>query len=128
MTKPKRPADSIRPGRRRQMLAPVSIVLGVLFTLTTAAAQIIPSGRPSSKELLREELGTIVDQRRDRIAELQATGDRCHPPTAHELARLLVMDGQFSIARSFADDYERRCGEDPVVRHWGDAPIPRPRR
>jgi hypothetical protein len=46
--------------------------------------------------------------------------------TAHELARLLAMDGQWAGVRHYADDYEQRCGSDPVVKHWGYARSVRP--
>jgi hypothetical protein len=105
---------------------------GLGFTLITFAAVVaqLPSGPPPSpRQLMKDELAEIAQQRRARIAELQATapGERCHPPSAHELARLLVMDGQGPAARRFADAYEQRCGDDPVVRKWGDAPRPRHR-
>lgn len=63
-----------------------------------------------------------------RLAELRAIDARCHAATAHELVRLLAMDGQGDAARVFADTYETGCGADPVVRHWGDAPHPRATR
>src|SRR5262247_4148776 len=129
-----RPALQARPSTRARLSirargqwpAIAGAVVVVLFTFGAAAAN-LPSGPPpSARQLMREELDEIVHQRRVRITELQAAapGERCHPPSAHELARLLVMDGQWPAARRFADDYERRCGEDPVVRKWGDAPRP----
>jgi hypothetical protein len=116
---------------RGQLPRIAAVVLGTMFTLTSAAAQLMPGGpRPAPRRAIDDELAAIVEQRRVRIAELQAAapGDRCHPAGAHELARLLVMDGQGPAARRFADGYERRCGEDPVVRKWGDAPRPTRRR
>ena len=112
---------------RGQLRVIAAIVLGVLFTLSAAAAQLVPGGaRPPARRPIDDELAAIVGQRRARIAELeqQAPGERCHPATAHELARLLVMDGRWPDVRRFADDYERRCGEDQVVRTWGNAPRP----
>lgn len=104
------------------MLPIVLIVVFVLFTLGNAVATILPTHRPTTEQLRRDELRMIVEQRRARIIEIRAVGDHCQPPLGHELVRLLVMDGQ--DARSYADDYERRCGEDIVIRHWGDAPRP----
>jgi hypothetical protein len=98
----------------------------ILFTFGAVIAQ-LPRGRPpSARQLMHDELADIAQQRRARIAELQATApsERCHPPSAHELARLLVMDGQGPAARQLADDYEQRCGDDPIVHKWGDAPRP----
>lgn len=103
----------------------IGVGLVVLMTLGNAAANMLPVQRPSAAEVRREEQRAIVEQRRARIGELRRAGDRCQPAAAHELARLLVMDGRFADARGYADDYEQRCGADPVVRHWGDAPSPR---
>lgn len=103
------------------------VALGLLFTMSTAAASLMPGrGRPSPRQQMNDELAAIVDERVARIAELQAAAPiaRCHPASAHELARLLVMDGRWPEVRRFADEYEQRCGEDPVVRKWGDAPRP----
>ena len=108
-----------------------AIALGVMFTLTSAAAQLMPGGpRAPGRRPIDDELAAIVGERKARIAQLehQAPGERCHPAGAHELARLLVMDGRWTDVRRFADGYERRCGEDPVVRTWGNAPEPRARR
>jgi hypothetical protein len=105
-----------------------AITLGVLFTLSSAAAQLLPGrGRLPERRPIDDELAVIVGERKARIAELeqQAPGERCHPAGAHELARLLVMDGRWADVRRFAADYEQRCGEDPVVRTWGNAPEPR---
>lgn len=44
------------------------------------------------------------------------------PPVAHELARLLAMDGQWHDAHDYAERYELRCGGDLIVRSWGNAP------
>lgn len=116
---------------RGQLPAIAAVAIGTLFTLTSAAAQLLPGGpRPPARRPIDDELAAIAEARRDRIAELAAgaPGERCHPASAHELARLLVMDGQGPAARRFADAYELRCGEDPIVRKWGDAPRPTLRR
>lgn len=113
---------------RGQLLPFVGIGLIALMTLANAAANMLPVHRTSAAELRREEQRTLVEQRRVRIAALRASGERCVPATAHELARLLVLDGQWGEARGFAEGYERTCGEDPVVHHWGNAPRPRSAR
>jgi hypothetical protein len=123
------PAPSLR--ARGQLRAIAGAVLVTMFTLGGAAAQLLPGPRlPTPRQVMADELAAIAQQRRVRIAELQdgAPADRCHPPSARELARLLVMDGQGPDARRFADTYEQRCGEDPIVRKWRDAPDPRRRR
>lgn len=112
---------------RGQWRAIAGIVLGTLFTLSSAAAQLMPGrARPEPRRPIDDELAAIVQERRDRIAELEAGAPsrRCHPASAHELARLLVMEGQWPEAQRFANDYEARCGDDPIVRKWGDAPRP----
>ena len=43
---------------------------------------------------------------------------------AHDLIKLLVLDGRTSDARDFGTDYIQRCGEDSVVEHWAHAPPP----
>jgi 1-acyl-sn-glycerol-3-phosphate acyltransferase len=132
MTTPSKPTTPTKPRPTRirlrargQILPVVIVVLVTAFTLGSAGANLIPGpARPTLAEQQRDELASIVVQRRDRIAELRATGDRCQPASAHELARLLVMDGQWQSVRAYADDYELRCGGDPVVRNWGNAPRP----
>jgi hypothetical protein len=103
------------------------VVTVVMFTLASAAANLIPVHRLTTAQLRAAELETVVEHRRTRIAELRAVGDGCAPAHAHDLARLLVLDGQWMEVREFANRYEQRCGIDPVVRHWGDAPRPRTR-
>lgn len=117
--------SSVRP--RGQLLPVLGIVLLVLFTLGSAGANLITRHRPTEAELRAEEQQTIMEQRRIRIAQLAATGSACHAANAHELARLLVMDGQWDAVHQFGMQYEQRCGEDPVVRHWSQAPRPRSR-
>ncbi len=113
---------------RGQLLPVIGIVLLVLFTLGTAGANLLTRHRPTEAELRAAEEQTIIEQRRARIAKLQARAGDCHAGNAHELARLLVMDGQWDAARAFGGGYEQRCGDDPVVRHWIDAPRPRAHR
>ena len=115
--------------RQRGQLLPIGVVvIVVVFTMANAAANMLPVHRPTAAELRTEERRGIVADRRARIAELQRTGDRCQPAIAHELVRALVLDGAVSEAHRYANDYEQRCGADPVVRGWGDAPRPRPTR
>jgi hypothetical protein len=97
------------------------IMFMVLLTFGNAAANMIPFHIPTPRELQRAEQDEIAAARRARIAELRAEGDRCRPQVARELARALVYDGQ--SARAYADDHERRCGADPIVRRWANAPV-----
>ncbi|MBL0215859.1 MAG: hypothetical protein IPQ07_18510 [Myxococcales bacterium] len=113
---------------RGQLLPLVGVVALVLFTLGNAAANLIPVHRPTAADLRAEEQRDLVEQRRVRLAVLRSGGTACDAAHAHELARLLVMDGQFAEVRAFGASYEQRCGDDPVVRHWSLAPAPRARR
>src|SRR4051812_26292743 len=98
---------------KRQVLPIAGVVLIVLMTFANAAANMIPTKRPSAAELRAEDQRDLIADRKARIAALEATPDGCRPASAHELARLLVMDGRFTAARSYADAYEQRCGGDP---------------
>ena len=117
------PPTSLR--ARIPILPALGIALIVLMTLGNAAANMLPVHRASTQELRAAEQQDIVAQRRARIAALRNAGGRCVPATAHELARLLVMDGRWSEVRGYAFGYELACGADPVVHHWGNAPEPR---
>jgi hypothetical protein len=113
---------------RGQLLPILGIVVLVLFTLGNAAANLIPVHRPTLAEQREDERREYVEQWELRIAELRGTTGACHPAGAHELAKLLVMAGRWDEVRAFAGGYEQRCGADPVVHHWGEAPRPRSAR
>ena len=113
--------ESVR--QRIPWFSVAALVFVVLLTLGNAAANMIPFHRPTTRELQQQEQRDVAEARRARIATLLAMGDRCRPVIAHELARALVFDGR--SAKAYADDYERRCGADPIVRRWGDARAPR---
>ncbi len=108
--------------QRTPWLSLVGILLVVLLTLGNAAANMMPQHIPTARELQRAEQAELIAARRDRIAALLAEGDRCRVAIARELARALVFDGR--SARAYADDYERRCGEDPIVQRWGNVTPP----
>ncbi len=99
----------------------VAVSLLVLLTFASAGANAIPIHRPSAAVLRAAEQRALIIERRVRIAELVAQGDRCTPAIAHELARALVYDGR--SARAYADDYESRCGADLEIERWRDAPV-----
>ncbi len=114
--------DDIETIRKRgQVLPMVTAVLVVLFTLANAAANMLPTHHVTHAEVRHDEERVLIEQRRERIAALLALGAHCAPVVAHELVRDLVLDGR--SARAYAATYEQRCGEDPVMRHWGDAPV-----
>jgi hypothetical protein len=130
MTQSKTPADSkasAAPKVRQRIPWPslVGILLVVLLTLGNAAANMMPHHIPTARELQRAEQNATIAARKQRIASLLAEGDRCRAWIARELARALVFDGRSALA--YADDYERRCGEDAIVRRWGKVRPPRPR-
>lgn len=103
------------------------ILVIVLSTIGGAAANMIPSHLPTAAELRAEEQAEIFEARRVRVTALIAAGDHCRADVAREIARGLVYDGRSAHALTYANDYERRCGEDPVVRGWAEAMLPTPR-
>jgi hypothetical protein len=101
----------------------IGIVFLALLTLGNAAANMVPFHVPTAFELQQREQHAIADEHRLRLDALMAEGDQCRPHIAHEIAKGLVYVGR--SARDYAADYQRRCGNDPVVERWGNAPLPR---
>lgn len=116
-------ADSDSPSVRSPIpwLRLACVLLVMLMTFANAALNMLPMHLPTAQEARHAEQDQMVVARRARLAKLLSEGDGCHPAIAHELAKALVFDGQ--SARDYAADYERRCGEDPVIEHWAAAPI-----
>jgi hypothetical protein len=108
---------------RTPWLSLVGIVLLVGLTLGNAAANMIPFHVPTAHELQQQEQREIADARRVQLELLLAQGDQCRPHVAHDIVRGLVYVGR--SAREFAADYQQRCGVDPVIERWGNAPLPR---
>jgi hypothetical protein len=113
--------------RRGQIVPMVVVVFVMMFTLAGAAANVLSARHITDAELRAAALEPVIDQRRLRIATLRAVDADCNAPNARELVRLMVQDGQWSEARELAERYEQRCGTDPIVRRWHDAPRPHPR-
>jgi len=108
--------------QRIPWLSLAAILIVVLLTLGNAAANLLFRDHiPTARERQRIEQSDWIAARRTRIAALLAEGDRCRAPIARELARSLVYEGLSAV--SYADDYERRCGDDPIVRHWADVSL-----
>lgn len=105
-------------------LAVLLLAMGIMLSHVVTTL-LLPTRHPSHDARRRAEQEALIIERRVRLARLLAEGDGCHPSLAHELAKALVFDGQ--SARDYAADYERRCGEDPVIEHWAAAPIARTR-
>ncbi len=105
-------------------LALLLLIMGAMLS-QVVTTMMLPTRHPSHNARLEAERVALIAQRRLRLAKLLAEGDGCHPALAHELAKALVFDGQ--SARDYAADYQRRCGEDPVIAHWGSAPIAKAR-
>lgn len=103
-------------------LAVLLLAMGVMLS-RVVQTMLLPTRHPTLSDRQRAEQAQAIAARRARLAKLLADGDGCHPAIAHELAKALVFDGQ--SARDYAADYERRCGEDPVIEHWAAAPIPK---
>ena len=107
------------------------VTLFMLVTVGSAGLTVMMPGRhrPAPRDELRDELTLIVEGRRARIAELEATvGDRCDRIAAHERTMLLVMDARWDAAKAYAARYQARCGDDPDVRRWANAPVPQAQR
>jgi hypothetical protein len=122
--------DSLPKVRQRIPWISLSGILLIVFmTLGSAAANLLggaPAEDPAMREeQRREEMGKALEERRARVDEMLLAGDKCQPAVAHELARSLVYDGRSAVA--YADDYERRCGEDPIVRKWAEVSLKFPR-
>lgn len=114
--------------RRSNRAGVFGIVSFVALAIVTWFLSSIPEDKVDERELMRQELAQVAQQRKVKLQYLQlAVGERCDPPVAHEYVRLLVMDGQGPEAERFADVYLGRCGEDTVVENWANAPRPRPR-
>ena len=112
--------------RRRQRIGIAAVVAVTAFVIVGWLLAIVPEHRPSQRERMRDELTVVVQQRKLKIVSLQGeVGVRCDAPQqAHELMRLLVLDGRGLDASEFASGYVARCGDDPVVDHWAHAPRP----
>lgn len=109
--------------RRRVM---IGAALGALmFVLVGWILACEPERRLTRAETMRRELVGIQQERKVRIAFLQAgLGDSCMPRTARDLIRMMVFDGRRSDAQAFAASYTATCGDDPVVQNWARAPRP----
>jgi hypothetical protein len=111
--------------RRRQRFIIAATIATFLIAVLAFFASIVPEHKISRREQMRNELAEIAQQRKVKIDELRMTlGNRCEPAQAHELVKLLVLDGRTSDARDFGTDYVTRCCEDEVVEHWAHAPRP----
>lgn len=108
-------------GGQRIAFAGVAVVF--LLAVATWAASSIPEQRvdPRVEQRLqmRKELALVVDERKERIDQLELLiGGRCDRPHVLEYVKLLVKDGRFAHAFVYGEDYMARCGEDPEVRTW----------
>lgn len=110
---------------RRNRLIVGAFVVPFLIAAVGWTSMLVPRKRPDPRAVLRRELAEITWLRRMKIMELASSlGDRCELAQARELARELVMDGRGVEAGRFGASYTVRCGEDPVVVHWANAPLP----
>lgn len=117
------PLGNVR-GRSRAAFAAIAAALAVLL----AAWFLAQTGERtrSRAEMLQRDFAGIRQERKLRIAFLTAElGDRCLPQPAHELIRLLVLDGLREDAMDLADSYIELCGDDSVIENWARAPRPR---
>jgi hypothetical protein len=111
--------------RRNQRLAIGTVIAAFVFATLAWFIAIIPVHKPTRHEAMRRELAGIQTERKSRIDFLRAElGDRCLPNAAHDLVRLMVLDGRTTDAREFGVAYTARCGVDAVVDDWANAPRP----
>jgi hypothetical protein len=110
---------------RGQRIAVAGVLVAFFLAVAAWTSASVPDEQQDPQEDMRRELVGAVEERRARIAELGALiGQSCDRIRVHELMQLWVMDGQWQLARAFADYYEMHCGEDVVVRGWANAPRP----
>lgn len=119
---------NVRPRASLKVLLPfLALAFVLLFAFGNVAAAMFAPKAKTRAEIWEIERADIIEARRARIVELRAHVDHCEAANAHDLARLLVMDGRFDEVKFFAQGYQAKCGADPVVEHWGSAPRPRKR-
>jgi hypothetical protein len=115
----------LRNKRSNQRLVVGSVVTMFVLALAAWLIAIIPEHKPTRHETMRRELAGITHERKSRIDFLHAElGDRCMPAAAHDLVRLMVLDGRTSDAKEFGAAYITRCGADEIVEDWAKAPRP----
>ncbi len=115
----------IRLVSRRGRLAVASILAGLVAAVATWTYSTIPEPKRDPRAEMRRELAVVVDDRKARIDDLELLiGGRCDRLNVHEYVKLLAMDGRWQDARTFGADYQARCGEDPIVQKWANAPRP----
>jgi hypothetical protein len=111
--------------RRNQRLVVGMMLAAFVFAILAWFIAIIPVHKPNRHEVMRRELAGIKIERKSRIDFLRAElGDRCLSSAAHDLVRLMVLDGRTSDAREFGTAYTARCGDDAVIDDWAHAPRP----
>jgi hypothetical protein len=115
----------IRTKRTNHRLVVASVVTIVMLAFATWLIAMMPEHKPTRHETMRRELAGITHERKSRIDFLHAElGDRCMPEPAHDLVRLMVLDGRTSDAKEFGAAYVARCGADEIVEDWAKAPRP----
>lgn len=94
------------------------IVLVPVFTFKDAAVNLFAPRPPNREQRLKASIEEQVHLRRVRLTAVKLFGDHCDRELARENARLLAFDGQ--PVAGYADDFARRCGDDPIIRKWAD--------
>ncbi len=101
------------------------VVVALAMSLCAWFIGTLPVGKPTQHEAMRRELHAVSSARKSRIEFLRSElGDRCIPFAAHELVRLMVLDGRGADARELGEQYTAHCGTDEVVEDWANAPRP----
>ncbi len=113
------------PRTRKHQLAIGTVIVALAMSLCAWFIQTLPVHKPTQHESMRRELHAVSSARKSRIDFLQGElGDRCMPYAAHDLIRLMVLDGRTTDAREFGAQYTAHCGADAVVEDWARAPRP----
>jgi len=111
--------------RRNRHFVAVFAAAALVFTAVAWLMALSPARKPNRHEVMRRELAGLQHERHSRIDFLRAElGDRCLPTAAHDLIRLMVLDGRTADAREFGAAYTAHCGDDAIVDDWANAPRP----
>jgi hypothetical protein len=92
------------------------ILLVPVFTFKDAAVNLLAPRPPTREQRLQATFEEQVHLRRVRLTRLMMFGDHCDREIGRETARTLAFDGQ--PVTGYADDFARRCGDDPIIRKW----------
>jgi len=115
----------LRRKKDRTRFALGAVIGAFVLAVFAWLSSIVPEHKQSRHDQMRHELQTVVQQRKQHIAFLQAElGDRCLTATARDLVQQLVQDGRGPDAKKLGELYLERCGYDRSIDNWAHAPAP----